>query len=83
MLISGVNDWLADPDDVDILRSQLSVRPLKDYVISFQLWNHADFLVGTNRGREQNSIILQWLYEFFGNVAHDHHYNNKTLDLLH
>lgn len=24
MLISGINDWLADPDDVDILRSQLS-----------------------------------------------------------
>ena len=36
MFISGINDWLADPDDVDILRSQL-IGQFFFVIISYKL----------------------------------------------
>ncbi|CAG2175671.1 unnamed protein product, partial [Oppiella nova] len=63
-LMTGVNDYLADPTDVDILRSQLTVPIYDDYVIPYTLWNHADYLIGINAGKFMNSRILKILSDF-------------------
>ncbi|XP_054157364.1 gastric triacylglycerol lipase-like [Oppia nitens] len=67
ILITGVNDYLADPTDVDLLRGQLTVPLYDDYVIPYSLWNHADYLIGMNAGKYMNSRILTLLANFQSN----------------
>lgn len=54
-LFCGANDRLAPPADVDILRSQLPVKPILDYTIPWKKWNHFDFLIA----RDINKFIIK------------------------
>ncbi|UXI20919.1 Na+/K+ ATPase alpha subunit [Sarcoptes scabiei] len=61
IFISGLNDWLADPEDVESLRKQLTVKIMQDYIVPDESFNHDDFLLGSNVGKLQNSLLLRWL----------------------
>lgn len=64
-LFSSVEDNLADPQDVDILRSRLQNRPVIDYVVPLIEFSHLDFTIGTGSGKYVNSKIkqvLSWYY---------------------
>jgi lysosomal acid lipase/cholesteryl ester hydrolase len=63
-LMSGLNDWLADPLDVEILRSKLRVKLLDDYIVPDDKWNHLDFIWGLDSGKFVNSRIIQLLTKF-------------------
>lgn len=76
-LFSGLNDLLATPEDVNVLRNSLKgklytlyvmntykiflVPLLEDYVIPFQDWNHLDFVWSKEAGRFINYKILELL----------------------
>lgn len=62
-LISSKNDWLADPEDVDILRQKLRVKLIDDHVIPDKYWNHVDFIWGINSGKFVNERVLKLLQE--------------------
>ncbi|KAI2802961.1 Alpha/beta-hydrolase lipase region [Blomia tropicalis] len=65
IFVSGINDFLADPKDIEHIRKQLTVPLYRDYVVSYKWFNHIDFLVGTNVGQLQNSLLLQWISQIY------------------
>lgn len=69
ILISSTGDWLADPLDVDYLRSQLTVTPLADHVVTLQEFNHFDFSVGKDVGTEVNAFVLRTFIQIFSSSS--------------
>lgn len=59
-LFYGGNDWLSDPSDVDLLKTQLNV--FDDYFI--EEYNHLDFLYATNANDLIYSRIVKDIYDF-------------------
>lgn len=60
-LISSLNDWLADPKDVQMLRKKLKVKLIDDHVIPDKHWNHLDFIWAIQTGKVVNSRVIQLL----------------------
>ena len=63
-MIAGVNDFLATPADVDILRSRLRVKLLMDYVVPYEKWSHLDFIWGIGASKYVNQPVIQMLGKF-------------------
>lgn len=63
-MISGLNDFLAPPGDVDVLRSRLRVKLIMDYVIPYEKWSHLDFAIGVEAGKYVNKPVLDVLKQF-------------------
>lgn len=63
-LMSSYNDWLADPMDVQVLRRKLSVKPIMDYTVELEKWNHLDFVLAKESGKYINTKILKLLNEY-------------------
>jgi len=59
-IIYGLNDPLADPDDVAWLTKQLS-NITENYQVKDKLWNHLDFILGINAGPKVNAKIIEIL----------------------
>lgn len=60
-LFTSTNDWMASPEDVKWLKSQLKVPLLLDYNIPFRNWNHADFLLAKEAGKYVNKKVIDVL----------------------
>lgn len=63
-LFSSGNDWLASPGNVDQIRKELTVRPMIDYIVPHEHWNHFDFLMGIDVGKYINKPILNILDKY-------------------
>ncbi|XP_054154612.1 lysosomal acid lipase/cholesteryl ester hydrolase-like [Oppia nitens] len=63
-LFRGLNDLLADNQDVQLLVQQLNVPLLDNYLVPDPKWNHQDFQVGTNQGYFVNNRILTILRQY-------------------
>lgn len=63
-LISSLNDWLADPKDVQMLRKKLKVKLVDDHVIPDRYWNHLDFIWAIQTGKVVNSRVIQLLKDY-------------------
>lgn len=50
-LFSSDNDYLADPDDVKILKNKLPKGTIKSHV-NFEDYSHVDFIWGTNTAQD-------------------------------
>lgn len=61
VLMSSKNDKLADPEDVNLLRSKLTVKPVIDYIVPYDKFTHTDFLVAMNASFLVNSVVIQAL----------------------
>ena len=57
-LFSALNDPLASQGNVDNIRTKLKVKLLEDYVVPFDQWNHANFLLGLESGKYVNGKML-------------------------
>lgn len=60
-LLSGLNDWLVNPTDLNKLRMKLRVPLLMDYVVENPEWNHQDFLFARDVTDQINSRIVEVL----------------------
>lgn len=63
-LFCGKNDLLASPPDVDILRSRLGVKPIMDYTIPYEKWNHFDFLIAKDTNKYVIKPMLDLLTKY-------------------
>lgn len=63
-LFCGNNDKLASPPDVDVLRARLPVKPVMDYTIPYQKWNHFDFLIGIDNNKYVIKPMLDLLSRY-------------------
>lgn len=68
-IFSGANDWLASPQDVNILRMKLGVEPLVDHVVPAPRWNHLNFQLGVQVGLYINKPIIELLERFNPDVG--------------
>ncbi|XP_074595035.1 lysosomal acid lipase/cholesteryl ester hydrolase-like [Brevipalpus obovatus] len=64
VLMHSSNDALADPSDVNWLKSQLKVPLMGDHLIPIPSWNHIDFLWGRDAGKYVHSLVLDHLKNF-------------------
>jgi len=71
-LFHSLNDWCADPKDVQILKSQLKVPLFTDYLVPFKKWNHMDFVWGKEAAKYINSKVLEVLDRATAGVDEDH-----------
>ena len=62
-MISSLNDWLADPEDVNILRQKLRVNLIDDYLVPDKYWNHLDFIWAIDTGKVINARVINLLQE--------------------
>lgn len=62
-LLSSLNDWLADPKDVNILRQKLKVKLIDDYIIPDNQWNHLDFIWAIDAGKLVNGRVIKLLHD--------------------
>lgn len=60
-LLSGLNDWLVNPIDLNRLRLKLRVPLLLDYVVENPEWNHQDFLFARDVTDQINSRVVELL----------------------
>ncbi|CAG2119232.1 unnamed protein product, partial [Medioppia subpectinata] len=68
VIMNGLNDWIADPTDVDILVDQLTV-PIVRHVIPYEHWTHGDFVFAREVGKYINAPILGVLHSLgFGRM---------------
>ena len=63
-LISGNNDFLAPPKDVDVLRSRLKVKLHADLTVPYARWSHFDFAIGLQADAFVTRPVLKLLSEF-------------------
>ncbi|XP_054153917.1 lipase member J-like [Oppia nitens] len=49
-LIYSLNDWLADINDVNVLKQQLKVPLMYDYLVPNNKWTHVDYIFGKDAG---------------------------------
>lgn len=61
VLFSSENDWLATPENVQFIRDELGVKPIIDYVVPHEKWNHFDFLMAIDTGFYINQPIIEIL----------------------
>lgn len=64
VLMTSNNDKLADPKDVDLLRQKLQVKPVIDYVVPDNKFNHMDFLIALNASSLVNKIVIDALDKY-------------------
>uniref|UniRef100_T1KPQ7 Partial AB-hydrolase lipase domain-containing protein n=2 Tax=Tetranychus urticae TaxID=32264 RepID=T1KPQ7_TETUR len=64
VLISGLNDNLASPANVAILKKRLSGPPLVDYVVPYPDWNHVDPIFGLEAYKYCHSVIVDLLRKY-------------------
>lgn len=60
-LFSARNDWLAPPEDVDFIRSEIGSKPKVDYVVPNDQFNHNDFMFALRSGELVNQKIYNIL----------------------
>ena len=58
MLFTGSNDWLADPQDVQILLDKLTAAKASFTVHNLPDYEHLDFIWGINANREVYDVII-------------------------
>ncbi|RWS24857.1 lipase 3-like protein [Leptotrombidium deliense] len=63
-LLHSDNDWLADPQDVEFLRSQIKDNLILDYKVPVKQWNHLDFVWALQAGEYVNSVVFQVLKKY-------------------
>ncbi|XP_015789221.1 lipase 3 [Tetranychus urticae] len=68
VLISGLNDYLAPPVNIQKLRNILQGPALVDYVITWPLWSHADILLGDKAFYYLHSVIIEIIRKYGDNV---------------
>ncbi|XP_054158289.1 lipase 3-like [Oppia nitens] len=61
VLMTGPNDLYATPVDVKKLTDKLTVKPLDDYLVPNDYYNHADFTNSIDNYKLINPRILMWL----------------------
>ncbi|KAI1294236.1 Gastric triacylglycerol lipase [Halotydeus destructor] len=59
--ITALNDGLADPLDVQLLRERLRVKLIHDERVPYPLFNHLDFIWGKDSGKYVNQVVLDIL----------------------
>lgn len=57
----SLNDWDADPIDVNLLKNQLTVDLYEDYQVPVKRWNHMDFVWARQTGKYVNKKVLEVL----------------------
>lgn len=62
--LSSSNDNMSTPRDMDLLRKTLTVKPMFDYVIPHDGFNHLDFAIGKDAGQFVVSKVLDILSNY-------------------
>uniref|UniRef100_T1KPH6 AB hydrolase-1 domain-containing protein n=1 Tax=Tetranychus urticae TaxID=32264 RepID=T1KPH6_TETUR len=65
VLISGQNDYLATPENVQKLRNILNGTALVDYMIPYSKWSHTDFIFGNQAYKYSHSVIVKIMRDYF------------------
>lgn len=63
-LFSSLNDWMASPQDVMLLKTRLRVPLVDDYTLPPVKWNHMDFLWGKDQHQWINKRVIELLARY-------------------